>query len=190
MSAHHVDPGPTRMTAAASAPFTYRPERPEDGPAIDALLDRVLGPGRHALAAYRLREDNAQLSGLALVGEREGRLVGTVRFWPVAIGEAAALLLGPLAIDPPVRHMGCGLGLMLRGLAGARAAGHRLVILVGDPPYYARAGFAPVPPGRITLPGPVDPRRILHVELEPGALADARGMARRPPRSSGPGPSA
>jgi predicted N-acetyltransferase YhbS len=171
------------MTAAASAPFIYRAERPEDGPAIDALMDRALGPGRHALTAYRLREDNAHLFELALVGEREDRLVGTVRFWPVAIGQAAALLLGPLAIDPPVRNMGCGLGLMLRGLAGARAAGHRLVILVGDPPYYARAGFAPVPAGRIMLPGPVDARRILHIELAPGALADVRGTACRPPRS-------
>ncbi len=51
----------------------------------------------------------------------------------------------------------------------------RLVVLVGDEPYYGRFGFRPVPPGQITLPGPVDPRRLLAAELEPGALAGYRG---------------
>jgi predicted N-acetyltransferase YhbS len=60
-------------------------------------------------------------------------------------------------------------------LARAKAEGFRLVLLVGDMPYYGRFGFQPVPPGRITLPGPVDPARLLAVELVPGALAGASG---------------
>jgi predicted N-acetyltransferase YhbS len=39
-------------------------------------------------------------------------------------------------------------------------------------------GFKRVPPGRIELPGPVDPARILYCELEPGAFEGARGKAR------------
>jgi predicted N-acetyltransferase YhbS len=102
-----------------------------------------------------------------------------VRFWPILIGDTPALLLGPLAIDPAIRSMGCGIALIRHGLERARDGGHRLVILVGDQSYYARAGFMPVPPSRITLPGPVDPRRLLYFELASGALQTFEGRARR-----------
>ena len=50
--------------------------------------------------------------------------------------------------------------------------------MVGDEPYYARMGFKRAPEGQISLPGPVDPARLLYCELEPGALAAAKGAAR------------
>jgi predicted N-acetyltransferase YhbS len=62
------------------------------------------------------------------------------------------------------------------GMEAARADGLGLVLLVGDEPYYARLGFVRVPAGHIALPGPVNPQRLLAVELRPGALADYRGM--------------
>ena len=52
------------------------------------------------------------------------------------------------------------------------------MLLVGDEPYYARMGFQRAPKGQISLPGPVDPERLLYCELEPGALAAAKGAAR------------
>ena len=60
-------------------------------------------------------------------------------------------------------------------MEAARAAGIALVLLVGDEPYYARLGFKRVPPGQITLPGPVNPDRLLAAELAPGALAGYSG---------------
>ncbi|MGC2603662.1 MAG: N-acetyltransferase, partial [Rhodomicrobium sp.] len=75
-------------------------------------------------------------------------------------------------------NQGHGLRLMLEGLRRARELGYQLVILVGDLPYYARAGFAAVPPERILLPGPVDPARLLYAELVPGALEAYRGLVR------------
>ena len=47
---------------------------------------------------------------------------------------------------------------------------------MGDMPYYGQFGFAPVGPGQITLPGPVDPARLLAAELKPGALEGAAGQ--------------
>jgi predicted N-acetyltransferase YhbS len=64
------------------------------------------------------------------------------------------------------------------GLTRAKAEGFRLVLLVGDMPYYGRFGFEPVPPGQITLPGPVDPARVLALELVPGALQAATGQVK------------
>jgi len=160
--------------------YAVRPERPADQSAIDDLLARAFGPGRHVLTANRLREGVEPIAELSLVAEEDGALVASVRFWPIRIGSAPALLLGPLVVAPDRRNQGYGLAVMRRGLELAGKAGHRLVMLVGDPPYYARAGFAPVPPGRIALPGPVDPRRVLAVELVPGALAEATGRVGKP----------
>ena len=52
----------------------------------------------------------------------------------------------------------------------------KLVVLVGDEPYYGRFGFSPITPGQIALPGPVDPRRLLAAELQPGVLAAFKGL--------------
>ena len=51
------------------------------------------------------------------------------------------LLLGPLTVEPPFRDRGVGQALIARALEEARAKGHRLVILVGDEPYYGKCGF-------------------------------------------------
>lgn len=162
-------------------PADILPERPEHLAAIEALLDAAFGPGRFTKTAYRLREGTQTIPELSFVAVREGRVIGSVRFSAITIGRAPALLLGPLAIDPAHKNRGHGLALMRAGLEAARRRGHRLVVLVGDEPYYARAGFARVPEGRIRLPGPVDPARLLALELEPGALAGVGGLARPAP---------
>lgn len=164
--------------------FEIEAERPEHGPAIEALLDLSFGPGRYAKAAQRLREGNEPVAALRYVafsGEGdERRMVGALSFWPVVIGGVPGLMLGPLAVEPQLRGKGCGIRLMEKGLADAKALGYRLVILVGDAPYYVRVGFGPVPPGRLTMPGPVDPARLLYRELDLGAFGRAKGPITKP----------
>ena len=164
-----------------SVPFTLRPQAEADTPAIDALLDEAFGPGRYAKPSYRLREGGAPVAGLSFVGASEEGLVGSIRFWPVAVrgGNGAAtpaLLLGPLAVRPDLHGRGIGLALMARGLEAAAAAGHRLVILVGDLPYYARAGFSRVPARQLRMPQPYDPARLLWRELVAGACDGVSGV--------------
>jgi predicted N-acetyltransferase YhbS len=60
--------------------------------------------------------------------------------------------------------------LLDRSLKDAKEKGHRLVILVGDEPYYGRVGFKVIPKGRVTMPGPVDYSRLLVAELVDGAF--------------------
>jgi predicted N-acetyltransferase YhbS len=154
-----------------------RDESADDAEALSKLSAAAFGPGRFARAAYRVREGVAPEPGLSLTGWSGGRLLGGARFTPVSIGEEKrALLLGPLVIDPAHAAKGFGRALVTDGLTRARARSFRLVVLVGDLPYYGRLGFQQVPPGQITLPGPVDPQRLLALELQPGALAGAAGL--------------
>jgi predicted N-acetyltransferase YhbS len=168
------------MTAAE-----IRLQTPDDFAALEFLNEETFGPGRFARTAYRIREGAAAEPRLNLCAVLDGAIIGAVQFTPVTIGGAErALLLGPLIIEKNHNNQGHGLRLMLDGLARARELGYRLVILVGDLPYYARAGFAVVPFGQLVLPGPVDPARLLYVELEPGALEAYRGAVRGLPLNS------
>ena len=152
--------------------------RPEDRAEIEALHALVFGPGRFARTAHRVRESAARDAGFALVALRQGRVIGSIRLTEVLIGHAPALLLGPLAVHPDFQKNGCGSALLDAAVDAARAGGHEVVVLVGDEPYYARTGFRRVPDGRIRWPGPVDPARVLALELVPGALDKARGPIR------------
>jgi predicted N-acetyltransferase YhbS len=162
---------------------TLHPEdtTPNDHDAVEHLLDMAFGSGRHSKTSYKLREGSMAIPGLSLVVRDPGvQLAGTISFWPLRIGEAGtpALLLGPLAVHPDRQNLGIGLALMRGGLARAKDLGYRLVLLVGDEPYYGRVGFKRLPHGVITLPGPVDPERFLALELVPGALQGVSGLAR------------
>src|SRR5258708_10774242 len=139
--------------------LTIRPETADDAVPIERLHERTFGPGRYAKSAYRLREGIGHSLDLSFTARIGTLLVGSVRLSPIRIGETKALLLGPLTLEPAFRERGGGYALIERGLAEAKAKGHRLRVLVGDEPYYAKSRFQPLPPGRATMPGPVDPAR-------------------------------
>ena len=158
--------------------LTILAETSNDAQAIERLLERTFGPGRFVLSAYRIRELVDHLLDLSFTAWIGTLLVGSVRQLPIAIGDVKALLLGPLTVEPPFRSRGVGRALLERALGDAKAKGHRLVFLVGDEAYYRRAGFKMVPQGRVTMPGPVDYKRLLFVELVDGAFDEVSGAVR------------
>src|SRR6201995_5787890 len=158
--------------------LTILAETRNDAQAIERLHERTFGPGRFVLSAYRIREHVDHLLDLSFTAWIGTLLVGSVRQLPVVVGDAKALLLGPLTVEPPFRSRGVGRALLERALRDAKAKGHRLVLLVGDEAYYSRAGFKVVPQGRATMPGPVDYNRLLVAELGDGALDGVSGATR------------
>jgi predicted N-acetyltransferase YhbS len=167
-----------------------RLERPDDGAAIELLVDRAFGPDRKAKTVYKLRAGQPPVVDLCFVAiDDEGKLVASIRYWPVIAGGQTALLLGPLSVEPAKQGQGFGKALMRHSLAVAKKLGHGAVILVGDPDYYQPFGFRRELALGLRLPGWVDERRFLGLELVHGALKGAlgevsalRGAKRQPGR--------
>ncbi len=153
-----------------------RPERPTDAPIVETLQQAAFGPGAYARAAFRVREQAPHEPSLSFVTELDGALVASVRMTPIRIGDDRGLLLGPLVVEPARKGQGHGKALMRHAMEEARRAGCPFVLLVGDQPYYQPFGFRPVPSGRVSMPGPVEPARLLVAELVPGAAEGLAGM--------------
>jgi predicted N-acetyltransferase YhbS len=158
--------------------LTILPETADDAVAIERLHERTFGPGRYARTAFRIREGRAHTLDLSFTARIGSLLVGSVRLTPISIGETRALLLGPLTVEPPFRARGVGSALVKRALKDAEAKGHKLVVLVGDEPIYAKSGFKRIPKGQVKMPGPVDPARLLVADLAKGAFDGVNGMIR------------
>ena len=158
--------------------FHLKEETAADWWEVEALYDLCFAPGREALSSYRLREGVAPVPGLSLVArDGEGILAGAIRYWPVRVGGAAALLLGPVAVHPTRQGEGLGALLMQDSLARARAAGWARVMLVGDAPYYNRFGFTRLE--GVVMPPPTNPDRVLGQDLAPGAWDGVAGEVTR-----------
>ncbi|MEJ2123618.1 MAG: N-acetyltransferase [Alphaproteobacteria bacterium] len=167
----------TCISTSAISAYQIRPEAAGDAPAVEALNAEAFGPGRFTRTAHRIRESSMHGPLIALTAWHGTELAGSVHFTSIAIGgKRGALLLGPLAVAPNFRKNGCGAQLIRAGVSEAERHGFRLVVLVGDLPYYQREGFQMIPAGQILLPGPVDPERLLAKELHQGALADFSGL--------------
>jgi predicted N-acetyltransferase YhbS len=136
----------------------FRNEDPADHVAVEALLDRVFGPGRFTKVSERVREVAQARPDLSFCAWRGDVLAGVVRQWGVRVGGRPTIFLGPLAVDEDQRLGGLGGALVERACA---AAGAEPVLLVGDEPYFTRFGFSALPARGVVLPGPVDQRRVL-----------------------------
>jgi predicted N-acetyltransferase YhbS len=137
-------------------------ETADDRWEVEALYDTCFAPGREALSSYRLREGVPPVARLCLVARDEGGiLAGAIRFWPVRVGRAEALLLGPVAVHPTRQGEGLGALLMREGLARAAEDRWPRTMLVGDEPYYRRFGFARL--DGVEMPPPTNPARVLGI---------------------------
>jgi predicted N-acetyltransferase YhbS len=166
---------PPRAVPAVDPVVRLQPERVEDAARVDALIAQAFGPGRFAKTAERLRETSTQRMDLSICAWSGEDLVGAVRMWSIRIGDASALFLGPIEVRPDHRRRGLAAALTEQACEAGRLTGERIVLLVGDSWIFGSHGFEPTPQGRVTLPGPVDTRRVLWRELIPGALEGVGG---------------
>ncbi|QGZ93880.1 putative acetyltransferase [Terricaulis silvestris] len=181
MTPARLTQGATALKRGASMAHTFATEKPEHAVAIERVLDRAFGPGRHAKTSERVRERGAvwepALSRVAL--NDAGEVIGVCRIYRVEAG-APLFFLGPLAVDPTAQQAGLGLALVRECITACRAAGGLGIILIGAERFFRPAGFTIVPKDRVALPGPVDGARVLWLELRPGGLDKAQGALTAP----------
>lgn len=119
-----------------------RPATTADLPALAALYPASF-PDEDLLPLVRdLAREPAVLS---LVADEAGRVIGHAMFTTCAVTGAPerVALLGPLAVTPDRQRRGLGRALVERGFDRLRAAGVAAALVLGDPGYYGRLGFAP-----------------------------------------------
>lgn len=146
------------MSARHGAPVQciIRAETPADTGAIGRVVAAAFLDAPHTghtehfiVAALRA----AGVLAVSLVAEHDGDVLGHVAVSPVSIADGTRgwYGLGPVAVLPAVQRLGIGQRLVeaaLRRLGHCHAAG---CVVLGDPAYYRRFGFAPAP--GLVLPG-------------------------------------
>jgi predicted N-acetyltransferase YhbS len=151
--------------------------------AVENLLDDAFGTDRHRRTAYLLRQGMPVIDHLSFVIVDEGELVGSIQCWPVAVADAALVLVGPVAVSSQRQNRGLGHMLMHAALA-AIMPGDAPMVMIGDPEYYGRFGFNADESGGWTLPGPWEPRRLLLRNPQAVVLPE-QGMLGPRPKNSG-----
>ncbi|RGD58644.1 N-acetyltransferase [Kitasatospora xanthocidica] len=127
-----------------------------------------------------LRRDPAWLPGLSVVAvDGAGLVIGHALLTRLLVGDGKALALGPVAVAPEWQRRGVGELVVRAALAAAEDAGEKLVVVLGDPEYYARFGFAPA--GRHEVTGPFEvPEAYFQVLPLPSYDGTPRGLCRYP----------
>ena len=155
--------------------LVYLTEDASHDAAIEHINEEAFGPGRHARAAARIREQGPHDLSLSFVCADDGETIASVRMTPVLAGTVKGHLLGPLAVRPSHKSRGIGRELVRIAVEAAKRKGSEAIILVGDPPYYGPLGFEKVAHGALTFPGPVDPGRVLVVPIAEDTHARLKG---------------
>jgi putative acetyltransferase len=130
-----------------------RDERPEDVSRISQIQyaafkgHPVHPPGSEPvehLIVERLRASDALT--LSLLAEVGGDVVGHIALSPAVVGDDPDgwFLLGPVGVLPHLQGQGIGSALVREALRHMRDIGATGVVLVGDPGFYTRFGFANV----------------------------------------------
>jgi len=163
-----------------------REERDADHAAVYDVLARAFGRRTESDLVVALRASAEPR--VSLVAVDAGSVIGHVFLSPVAIAEElehpCSMALGPLGVAPERQRAGAGSLLVRDALERARRAGHPLVVVLGNPAYYARFGFVRAAPHGLRYGHPAHEPAFQVVELAPGALAGRRGVVRYHPAFS------
>ena len=171
-----------------SEPVNIRPARPDELPAIHALLTAAFGV-KDAPRIIRMVDealvDPSARPLLSLVAVRGDRVIGHILFTHAEVdtgGESIAVsLLAPMAVDPGFQGQGIGGRLIAAGFAALEAMDVALVFVLGHPDYYPRSGFEPAGAHGISAPYPIPERHAaawMVKALRPDWLGRVTGRVR------------
>ncbi|MDK3025389.1 N-acetyltransferase [Cupriavidus taiwanensis] len=137
-------------------PLQIRPEVPTDADAIARLTTAAFLAAPHASQTEAFIVNALRRAGqltVSLVAQDGEALVGHVAVSPVTVSSGAAgwYGLGPVSVVPPRQGQGIGAQLVRAALDALRRQGAAGCVVLGEPAYYGRFGFAAQP--GLVLPG-------------------------------------
>ena len=136
-----------------------RPQTVQDEAAISDLMAACFGERRYQRSVRHLRHC-APEAGLCFVIEKDGVVVGSIRYWPISVAGSTQLLLGPLAIAPAFKGQGYGKALVAHSIEVAATMSYDFILISGEPDYYPRFGFEPTQEGQFIWPGFIERERL------------------------------
>ena len=124
-----------------------RPEAPADVAALAAVTEAAFLDAPHSDHNEQFILAGLRAAGaltISLVAEVHGIIVGHVALSPVSLsdGTPAWFGLGPVSVLPPWQGRGIGSALIKEALERLSARGASGCVVLGDPAYYRRFGFA------------------------------------------------
>jgi len=127
-----------------------REETEHDIAAIHALLAGAFETAPHSQQTEHLIVDALREKGkltLSLIAQQDDELIGCIAFSPIKINnlECGWYGLGPVAVLPDRQGFGVGSELIQSGIRHLRAYDAAGCVVLGEPNYYSRFGFAPLP---------------------------------------------
>jgi putative acetyltransferase len=136
-----------------------RRELLSDAAAVNAVHSAAFGRGptgevAEAVLWDLLREAGDIVPQLSFVATVDAQVVGHAGCSWAEIEGSRVVALGPLGVLPERQRRGIGTALVRTVLGGADARNEPMVVLLGDPGYYARFGFEPAEPLGIVAPEP------------------------------------
>lgn len=161
------------------------PEHPHHTQAVEALNDHLFGPARHTKTVAQYRDGVDPIKELCLVAlTREyNDVAGSIRYWPVKVGGADLIMLGPVSVADEWQGVGVGSALIASSLELAAVQGHAAVVLKCNADdkiaKYAKHGFSLEAASQMFLPGPnsLDESKLLMArDLIPGTLTEVSGL--------------
>jgi putative acetyltransferase len=156
----------------------FRVEQSKDIEAIHAVERVAFGREAEADLVDQIRAGGGVT--LSLVAVDDDEIIGHVLFSPVTIrsekGEFRALGMGPVAVRPDRQKQGIGSGLIRTSLDILRQQGHTLVVVEGNPAYYAHFGFEDASRFCLDCEFNPPPGCFMVLELQAGVLAGRTGM--------------
>ena len=120
--------------------YAIRAERPEDAPAIHALITAAFGQEEEANLVDALRRDGDLWLSLVAEGE-DGEITGHIALSRLK-SPKHALALAPVSVAPDRQGAGIGSALIKKSIEEARRWREAVIFVLGDPAYYTRFGFS------------------------------------------------
>jgi putative acetyltransferase len=164
MVARRRAPDPFDARPTAMSELVIREEKPHDREAVRLVHERAFGRTNEADLVEALHRERAAV--VALVAESA-----------VATGKRL-LGLAPLAVLPAFQRQGMGDRLVREGLLRCAAAGFDGVVVLGDPEYYPRFGFARAHLFGLRSEYDVPPEAFMALALPRRSLSGISGLIR------------